>query len=505
MYKIISIVSVIAVSIFLRLGGYAHENTLKEEQPNKNKQKYNILFIVVDDLRPELGCYGSDYIHSPNLDNLAAQATVFNRQYVTVPTCGASRASLLTGMLPRTATDLSNDVLALKGPVEAKQKGPESFVHHLRQNGYYTVGIGKLSHSPDGHIYKYVDPKGSKQELPHSWNEMLFDPGKWGTGWNAFFGYADGTNRNELKSEVKPYENAGVNDTDYPDGLTANLAIKKLQELAKKDQPFFLGVGFFKPHLPFNAPKKYWDLYDGATIALTPSPTLPLNTAPASLHGSSEFNTYRLGDENASLSKPVSEAYARKLRHAYYASISYVDAQIGKVLAELKQQGLDKNTIVVVWGDHGWHLGDERVWGKHTLSEWALRSPLIIKSPTGQTPSSSNKVVSSIDIYPTLMELCGVKMPHKTDGKSFALLLKDANSKRWNNVAYSYYRNGITMRTDSHRLTKYFRKQEPVLELYNYTTDPFEHINIANNQPDIVENLMSLWLKGNTGLYNKIE
>ncbi len=208
-------------------------------------------------------------------------------------------------------------------------------------------------------------------ELPNSWNEMLFEPGKWGTGWNAFFGYADGTNRNELKGETKPYEGADVNDESYPDGLTANLAIKKLKELAVKDQPFFLGVGFFKPHLPFNAPKKYWDLYDESKIPLTPSPDIPNNVNPASLHASGEFNGYKLGEEKAALSKPLSDAYARKLKHAYYAGVSYIDAQVGKVFNELKQLGLDKNTIIVVWGDHGWHLGDDRVWGKHTIAEWS--------------------------------------------------------------------------------------------------------------------------------------
>lgn len=284
------------------------------------KQRYNVLFIFVDDLRPELGCYGNNIVHSPNLDKLAKQATVFKNQFVTVPTCGPSRACLLTGMWPRTATDLSNDVLEIR-KAENIKTSPESFVENLRLNGYYTIGIGKISHSPDGHIYKYLQPKGKEMELPNSWNEMLFDPGKWGTGWNAFFGYANGTNRNELKGETKPYEGTDVDDEGYPDGLTANLAIKKLKELAVKDQPFFLGVGFFKPHLPFNAPKKYWNLYDESKIPLTPSPDIPNNVNPANLHESGEFNGYKLGDEKAGLSKPLSDAYARKLKHAYYAGI----------------------------------------------------------------------------------------------------------------------------------------------------------------------------------------
>lgn len=462
-------------------------------------QNYNVLFIFVDDLRPDLGCYGNKIIHTPNMDRLAAQGTVFKNQFVTVPTCGPSRASLLTGMRPRVLSDISNDVLEIRQKKNIHTT-PESFVHHLRNNGYYTIGIGKISHSPDGHIYKYLQPKSNVAELPLSWNEMLFDPGKWGTGWNAFFGYADGSNRNAVKGEVKPYEGANVDDEGYPDGLTAKLAVKKLGELSKRDQPFFLGVGFFKPHLPFNSPKKYWDMYDESTIPLTPSPNIPQNTSTASLHESGEFNAYKKGEEKASLAKPVSDAYARKLKHAYYAAVSYSDAQVGKVLAELKRLDLDKNTIIVLWGDHGWHLGDDRVWGKHTITEWALRSPLIVKAPGMATGASCDKIISSVDVYPTLIQLCNIKMPHQTDGKSFVPLLKNAGTN-WNNVAYSYYRNGISMRTDRYRLTKYFRKEEPATELYDHQSDPYENKNVAKETPGIIKGLITLWEKGDTGLY----
>lgn len=466
----------------------------------KAKPAYNVLFIFVDDLRPELGCYGNDYIHSPNIDQLAAKAVVFKKQFVTVPTCGASRASILTGMLPRSLNDLSNDLLEQKIAAGLEKTGPESFVHALRSKGYYTVGIGKISHSPDGYIYKYLDKKGTEMELPHSWDEMLFNAGKWGTGWNAFFGYADGSNRNQLKGEVRPYESAVVTDDSYPDGLTADLAVGKLQELAGKKQPFFMGVGFFKPHLPFNAPKKYWDLYDESNIALTSSPQVPLNVNPASLHQSGEFNGYKLGEEKAALSNPLSDAYARKLRHAYYAGVSYIDAQIGKVLAELRKSNLEKNTIVVLWGDHGWHLGDDRVWGKHTMSEYALRSPLIIKVP-GTSAASCDKVVSSVDVYPTLMELCKVKQVTQTDGRSLSPLLKNPADQNWNDIAYSYFKKGITVRTAQYRFTRYFRNEEPAEELYDHRNDPYENTNIAQANPDVIRQLMPLWKKGNTGLY----
>jgi iduronate 2-sulfatase len=467
----------------------------------KPSQRPNVLFICIDDLRPDLNCYGNPVIHSPNLDRLAKQSALFMRQYVTQPTCGASRYSLLTGRLPRHAVEISNEALEKQVSGKPRTEVPETFIDNLRRNGYYTVGMGKISHSPDGYVYGYNDQKSNQLELPNSWDEMLFDPGKWGTGWNAFFGYSDGSNRQGRQSKVKPYEGSDVDDEGYPDGLTTRLAVAKLKELADKKQPFFLGVGFFKPHLPFNAPKKYWDLYDEAKIPLTPSPAIPEHVNPASLHESAEFNQYALGDEQASLEKPVSDAYARKLRHAYYAGVSYTDAQVGKVLDALKQLGMDKNTIVVVWSDHGWHLGDYRVWGKHTIFDQSVRSVLIVKTPGMKTGMVRNEILSSIDIYPTLMELCGIKTPANLDGKSFSSILKKGKPADWGNVAYSYFKQGITVRTDRYRYTRYFRKQEPTVELYDHENDPHENRNVAEAHPEIVKQLSAVWEKGNTGVF----
>ena len=474
----------------------------KAEAPAKETKKPNVLFICIDDLRPELGCYGADYIKSPNIDKLANSGVLFTHQFVQVPTCGASRCSILTGILPQKKGYLSNEACHtyISGKPETNQ--PETFIHHLRRNGYYTVGIGKISHSADGLLYGYNDPVGTERELPHSWDELVFDAGKWKTGWNAFFGYADGENRQSMKAQVKPYEKGNVDGDGYVDGLTANLAVKKLGELANRNEPFFLGIGFFKPHLPFNSPAKYWDLYDENTIELAPSPDIPINVNKASLHQSGEFNGYKAGDENASLEKPLSDAYARKIRHAYFAAVSYVDAQVGKVLDELDRSGLAENTIVVVWGDHGWHLGDQRVWGKHTIFERALNSAFIIKLPGQKDGKRINQVVSAVDIYPTIVDLCGLKLPMKIDGKSLLPLLNNPITQR-DNVSYGYFMNGISMRTERYRLTKYFRKEEPTIELYDHQTDPNETKNIAAKHPDIVENLMPIWEKGNTGLFGE--
>lgn len=459
--------------------------------------KPNVLFIFVDDLRPDLGCYGNTTVKTPHLDSLAGKGTIFRNQFVTVPTCGASRMGILTGRLPHKRSDLTNE--AAEGMVRTEM--PETFIEQLKRNGYYTVGVGKISHSADGYVYPYNKERSNQLELPNSWNEMLFNPGKWKTGWNAFFGYADGTDRNTKKANVPPYEAAPVGDDGYPDGLTAELAVEQIEKLAGKGQPFFLGVGFFKPHLPFTAPKKYWDLYNENDIPLTPSPDIPANIHKASLHESAEFNQYKLGDEKASLQKPVSDAYARKLRHGYYAGISYVDAQIGKVLTALKKKGLDKNTIIIVWGDHGWHLGDDRVWGKHTLYDWSLRSVFIMKTPWHKRGINTNQVVSSVDIYPTIMELCGVQMPYKGDGESIAALTRANSSKEQRHRAYSYFKQGLTMRTSLHRITKYYRNAQPVIELYDLARDPWEQNNIAAQKPELVKNLLKILESEDTGVY----
>lgn len=467
------------------------------EPEEKNPDKPNILFIFVDDLRPELGCYGNSYIKSPNIDRLAQSGVVFTRHYVQIPTCGASRHCLLTGQLPVSKAHLGNNISANTLSQQPETAIPETFVHHLKRNGYYTVGIGKISHHPDGYVYGYTEPVSDQLELPHSWNEMLLDNGQWGSGHNAFFGYADGTNRNTLKGEVKPYENADVPDEGYVDGLTANLAIKKMAELKAKGQPFFLGVGFFKPHLPFTAPKKYWDMYNEGNIPLSPNPYIPENVNKESLHPSGEFNQYKLGEEKASLEAAMSDAYAKKIRHAYFACVSYIDAQVGKLINELQTLGLSENTIVVIWGDHGWHLGDQLVWGKHTIFERALNSAFILKVPGKTKGGNIDRVVSTIDIYPTLMELCGLEMPYSTAGRSLVPLIS-APGNPWEDVSYGYFRNGLSLRTDKYRLTRYFRNEEPVTELYNHESDPHETKNIAAEKPDVVESLMPLLMEGNT-------
>lgn len=487
-------------AILILLLGISCANPPSKTVDNKHP---NVLFIAVDDLRPELNVYAKDWMITPNIDKLASEGSLFLNHFVNVPTCGASRYSMLTGRYPTTKAALSNNIFEIQTAGKVAGAEPESMIELFRRNGYYTVGIGKISHSPDGMIYGYREKVSSKKELPNSWNEFLFEAGKWGTGWNAFFGYASGENRQSLNNRAKPYESADVKDEDYPDGLIATLAVSQIKQLKQKGKPFFLAVGFFKPHLPFNAPKKYWDLYDETKIPLSAAKEIPSGINNTSLQNSAEFNQYKGGEEKPSLSNPVSDDYAQKLRHAYFASVSYVDAQIGKVLDALKEVGLDKHTIVVLWGDHGWHLGDQRVWGKHTLSEYSLKSPLIIKSPDRMNPRSRvEAIVQSVDIYPTLLELANIKSQTNLDGQSLVKITKDAHHPK-KNIAFAYFNNGITMRTERYRITKYFRKEQTVIELYDYLNDPFEQQNIAGHYKKMTDSLLQILEKGNTGLYNK--
>lgn len=487
------------ISLIVFLSGISCKEKATKKVLDNELRKPNVLFIAVDDLRPELGAYGNNLILSPNINTLAANGVVFNNHYVQVPTCGASRYALMTGYRPRTRAHLKNDIFYNEMSKQMEKDRPESFVHQLRRNGYYTVGLGKMSHSADGLVYGYEEEVSTVKEMPYSWDEYHFNTGKWETGWNAFFAYANGENRQSLQRQVKPYEAGNVDDNGYPDGLTAELAVAKLQALKNQDKPFFLGVGFFKPHLPFNAPKKYWDMYDRDKISTASNPFIPKGTTMASLHDSGELNGYLLTDEKASLAKPLSEAYSQKLIHGYYASVSYIDAQIGKILDELKTLNLDKNTIVVIWGDHGWHLGNNRVWGKHTLMETALRSAMIIKVP-GAIHKMTNTITETVDIYPTILDLCGVELEHKVDGESFKGLFENEDSLE-NNIAYSYFKNGISLRNKKYRLTKYYRNQESVIELYDYSNGFYEAENIALENPEIVKKLLPILDKGDTGLY----
>ncbi len=433
-------------------------------------KKYNVLFIMVDDLRSPLE---KDQMLTPNIDRLANQGVRFKRQYTQTATCGASRYGLLTG---RRTNTTDNNVIGRK---MKNLPSPESFPHLFKQSGYKTIGIGKIGHTPDGLNYKYNGTGAGDLEMPRSWDQIGLTYGSWTYGWGSFFAYAGGKSREGSNKADPTYvaEWADVPDTGYPDGLIAKDAVQKLKEL--KDSTFFLAVGFFKPHLPFNAPKKYWDLYDRDSLNLTPYGTMPNNTNATQSGEIKRYDSYGL----------TGEALERLRLHGYYACASYVDAQIGKVLNALDSLGLRENTIVALWGDHGWHLGENTFWGKHTSLEWGVHSPLIISAPNHKK-GVANGVVEAIDIYPTLAELAGLTPPATVDGSSFAHLLRSPNAPG-KSAAFSYW-NNTSMRTDRYRLIV-----GPKVELYDYQTDPGGENNIAAQNKAIVDSLTLILNKEN--------
>ncbi len=415
----------------------------------------NVLFIAVDDLRPELGCYGSQAAQTPHMDAFASTALRFDQHFVQAPSCGPSRYALLTGRSPHTSGALGNEAL-YNGPTRLspeRQPGAQSLPEAFRRGGYHTVCIGKISHTPDGRVYRYDGRGDGRAELPHAWDELPTPFGPWKRGWGAFFAYADGAHREDGQGHRDLMEFEAEADTDLPDGLMAETAVAKLRELKGKDQPFFLGLGFFKPHLPFVATRQDWEAMKEVSIEAPPAP--PTGPIP-STHKSGEFTRYQSkffqGDGKP---LPLSPAEAIEVRRAYLACVRYVDRQIGLVLGALEAEGLAEDTIVVLWGDHGWHLGESGVWGKHTVLDRSLRSALLIRAPgVTQGGSTSSSLAATIDLAPTLLALTGlsdVPMQAPLDGLDLTPVLRDPAASVRSQVS-AYYGRWGTLRTERYRL-----------------------------------------------------
>lgn len=421
-------------------------------------EKMNVLFIAVDDLRPELKCYGVDYALSPNLDHFSKSAVTFQNHYVQVPTCGASRYALLTGRSPSNSGALRNNVF-YSGTTAIKNNelpGAQTMPELFRRSGYETILIGKISHTPDGRIFSYDGKGDGRREMPRAWDRMSTPMGEWKKGWPLFFAYANGKHREDGKSPMKLMEFIVEKDDDLPDGLLANNAITELTKLKNRKKPFFMGLGFFKPHLPFVAPKKDWEAFEKIEIPF-PDEKKPFNSPFK--HDSGEFFKYSPPYENK---RPLDNKSAITARRAYLACVRYIDRQIGKVLKCLDDTELSKNTIVVVWGDHGWHLGNGQQWGKHTPFEIANHSVLMIRSPNIKGGFSTNALAETLDIYPTLLDLCKPQFRqthHPLDGVSLAPILKK-EKKSVRKHAISYWRNAVSVRSQSHRLVAQIKNGE---------------------------------------------
>ena len=503
-------------------------------------KKPHVLFIAIDDLRPELGCYGSTIAKSPHMDRLAKEGRLFERAYCQQSICSPSRASLMTGARPdqigvieNTAyfRDLNPDIITL----------PQHFI----KNGYEAVYCGKIYHgrmTDDQHSWS----RGA------AWNKLSFKqrPKPYGLQKNL-----DLLRENRIQMTEKygtegsrglvhgpAYEAAEVPDHYFVDGFSTQLAITTLKDHLKKkpEQPLFLGLGFMKPHLNFVAPKKYWDLYDRKEIRTSVKVEEPRGGASMGLHASFELRT-RHGIPKTG---PIGKELATDLLHGYFACVSYVDAQIGLMLSTLEELGIRDDTIIVVWGDHGWHLGEMGIWGKATNYEIATRVPLIFWTPEMKVRGkSTDALVELVDLYPTLSDLAGLPAPTHLAGKSLVPLLKDPNAKvkqfavsqfpnpalrewaanplspgmretffgplieeveekikmqlgkRWDRELFENHLMGYTIRTDRYRLVAWLDYRdvnaEPLyLELYDLGEDPTEKKNIAKKFPAKAKELL---------------
>ena len=424
----------------------------------------NVLFIGVDDLRPQLNSYGYPQMKTPNFDRMADMGVQFNRAYVQQAICAASRASLLTGCRPD-STGVDYPYTSWFKNVFSKEY--KSIAEYFAGQGFYTRTLGKIHHGPadtgtsephfDAIRYQGVKVvEGAEYQLPE--------------------------NNVGVRNTHKPWEHVEAPDHAYTDGLIADEAIATIRRAVKQDKPFFIAPGFYKPHLPFVCPKKYYDLYSDEDIELAAHSARGLNQPDyTTTITSGAFKWWKYPKEG------IDEANARQLIHSYYACVSFIDAQIGKILDELERQALLDSTIVVVWSDHGWHLGDHGMWTKSTCYEWATRAPLFVYVPgMNGNGKPTDALVEYVDLFPSLLDLCGLSIPDYLEGNSFAPVLNDV-SKPWKKAAFSQFprgnKEGYTMRTKDYRYTQWRTKDGKVVfeELYDNREDLLETENLARN------------------------
>ncbi len=445
----------------------------------------NVLLICVDDLKPVLGAYGDVHAKTPNIDRLASRALRLDRAYCNQAVCSPSRNTLMTGLRPQTL-----GIYDLPTHFRVARPDAVTLAQHFRQHGYKSQALGKIFHVGHGNF----DDAGS-------WDVPLFRPkaGHYALKESDAPAGAKAAKKTSAKAAKKAngaaVESADVSDETYADGQIAAEAVLRLRAARAAAEPFFLAVGFLKPHLPFVAPKKYWDLHDPAKLPQPAHLAAPEGAPSYAPQFGGELRNYAgIPAGNA----PLEPALTRRLIHGYYAATSYMDAQLGKVLAALDETGLAANTLVVLWGDHGWHLGDHGMWCKHTNYEQAARIPLLVAVP-GRTGTASSALVETADVYPTLAALAGLPAPAGLDGRSFAALFTTPAAAHRDHVIHVYPRNkllGRAIRTDRHRLVEWKAPGADAataeFELYDYQADPGETRNLAAEQPAVVQRLRAL-------------
>jgi iduronate 2-sulfatase len=512
------------LSITLTIAGLASLPAVQNRPPKELPSKPNILFIAVDDLKPVLGCYGDKLVRTPNIDKLAKRGTIFMTNYCQQAVSGPTRASLMTGRRPdftgvwdlaTKMRDVNPDILSM----------PQYFI----SKGYQTAGIGKV-YDPRCVDNDLDKPSWSIPYFKNSDNYYSKKTGRPDGGYqlpetkalSAKYraeGQSKGLKGTALSDYVARFakpsvECADVPDDAYNDGANARHAKDILAQLSKDGKPFFFAVGFSRPHLPFVAPKKYWDLYRRDEIPLAPFQGKAKNGPDIGYHTAAELFAYSdippiasFSDQKVGMDLPVNKQ--KELIHGYYAATSYTDAQVGILLDALDSLGLSKNTIIVLWGDHGWHLGDHNLWCKHTNFEQATHAPLLIASPSIK-PCETYSPTEFIDIFPTLCDLTGIGIPSSLQGKSLVPVMKDPNKmlKEFSVSQYPRPANkienarlgwskgefmGYSLRTKQYRYTiwmkDFFRSNMPfrkdlvvATEMYDYKKDPNETVNVADEK-----------------------
>ncbi|MBI1355213.1 MAG: sulfatase-like hydrolase/transferase [Acidobacteria bacterium] len=451
------------------------------------KQRPNVLFVAVDDLRPDLGCYGHPVVKTPHIDRLASQGLLFRRAYCQQAVCCPSRTSVITGLRPD-STGVHNNAVFYRAVAPDVVTLPQHFMAH----GYFAQSLGKIIHG--------------KMDDPASWSVPAWPEG----GVHAGMQYIDleglealraahpDTPLEELEIPVSTWKKKSswqapdVPDSALQDGETADRAIAALEGFG--DRPFFLAVGFQKPHLPFTAPKRYWDLYSPDEVTAAANPQRPEGAPELAFTDWAELRGYK----DIPREGPLPPGKERELRHGYLAATSYTDAQIGRVLAAVDRLGLADNTVVVLWGDHGYHLGEQDQWAKDTNFELDARVPLILRTPGGVRGAQTDALVELVDLYPTLSEACGLPLRPENESCSFLPLATDP-SREWKSAAFSQFprpwsnatvweQMGYSLRTDRYRYTEWVDRQRKVVarELYDHRQDPAETLNIAE-RPDAAE------------------
>ncbi len=474
------------------------------KETEEGKVLPNILFIPVDDLRPEFGAYGSPFVLTPNMDRLARQGVTFMRTYCQQAVCNPSRASLLTGLRPD-----SIQVWDLRTAFRAQVPDVVTLPQFFKQNGYITIGLGKTFHNNDPDTVSWT-------VIPEHLDGFPFDP-------DAVYVNEENLDIQQRKIDrfkeqgisridqlghwyvkANATEMADVDDDDYYDGAQTTRAIEHLRELKEEDRPFFLSVGYYRPHLPFNAPGKYWDLYDRSKIPLAENQYVPEASLAYLVHGEAELRGYDdCNDLPLPQDPPWPEERQREIKHGYYASVSYTDAQIGRLLDELERLDLTKNTIIVLWGDHGWKLGEHNGWCKQTNYEIDTRVPLIISGYGVAARGSQSKALTEfVDIYPTLCEMAHLPVPGHLQGTSLVPLLENP-SLQWKTAAFSQFllgrygrtttvegeQMGYAIRTNRYRYVEWYvwNKEDNTpgellfAELFDHSEDPQENINLARD------------------------